>query len=150
VYRDDAFAAILILLFAFLFGLEALNYPIGSSMRKVGPGFFPLVCLSFLAVFSAVLLGRSLRHRQKSVRAPWPRSFTPLVIVLVSVFAYGFILPWLGFLITTFLFAFVLFWQGYPRRWILTAAGAAVTSILSVLVFEVWLKIQFPKGLIGV
>lgn len=150
MYREDTYAAILFIAFALLFSLEALNYPIGSSLRKVGPGFFPLVCLGLLAAFSAVLLGTSLRHRSKMGRVPWPRSFVPLLIVMAAVFAYGFILLWLGFLITTFLFAFVLFWQGYPRHWVLTTVGAAVTSILSVLVFEVWLKIQFPKGLIGV
>lgn len=150
MYREDTYAAILFIAFALLFGIETLNYPIGSSFRKVGPGFFPLACLGLLAVFSVMLLGTSLRHRSERGRVAWPRSFAPLIIVMVAVFAYGFILVWLGFLITTFLFAFVLFWQGYPRHWVLTTLGAAVTSILSVLVFEVWLKIQFPKGLIGV
>ncbi|MEW6265072.1 MAG: tripartite tricarboxylate transporter TctB family protein [Thermodesulfobacteriota bacterium] len=148
--RDDAFAAGLFLVFVVVLGIEAFNYPIGGSLRKVGPGFFPLVCLAFLAVFSGILLILSARDWHLNLRAHWPRSFTPAIIVLLSIFAYGFVLPWLGFLLTTFFFSLVLFWRGYPRRWLLTILGAAITSLLAVLVFEIWLKIQFPRGLIGI
>jgi hypothetical protein len=150
VYRDDAFAAFFFLAFIALFGIEALNYPIGASLRKVGPGFFPLVCLAFLAIFTVLLLVGSIKEWPKKLRAHWPHSAIPALLVLSSVFAYGFVLPMLGFLITTFLFSLLLFFYGYPRRFFLTVLGAAVTSILAVLVFEVWLKIQFPHGLIGV
>jgi hypothetical protein len=150
MYRDDAYAAFFFLAFIAYFGIEALNYPIGTSLRKVGPGFFPLVCLSFLAIFSILLLSQSVKSWPKNLRARWPHSAAPALIVLSSIFAYGFILPWLGFLITTFLFSLLLFFYGYPRRPVMTILGAAVTSLLAVLVFEVWLKIQFPHGLIGV
>lgn len=150
MYRDDVYASLLFLLFTVFFGIEAFNYPIGSSLRKVGPGFFPLSCLALLAVFSVILLIRSAIDWRRNFRAPWPRSAAPALIVLSSIFAYGFILPWLGFFFTTFLFSFVLYWYGYPRRWWLSILGAALTSILAVLVFEIWLKIQFPRGLIGV
>lgn len=148
--RDDVFAACLFLVFVVIIGIEALHYPVGSNLRRVGPGFFPLVCLSFLAALSGILLILSIRDWHLKNRAQWPRSLTPAIIVLSSVFAYGFVLPWLGFLLTTFLFSFVLFNLGYPRRWILTSLGAAITSLLAVLVFEIWLKIQFPRGLIGI
>jgi|WetSurMetagenome_2_1015567.scaffolds.fasta_scaffold1235337_1 hypothetical protein len=150
MFRDDAIAACLFLVFVVVLGIEAFHYPVGSSLRKVGPGFFPLVCLAFLAVFSGILLIRSAKDWHLNLRARWPRSITPAIITLSSIFAYGFVLPWLGFLLTTFFFSFVLFWQGYPRRWMLTILGAALTSLLAVLVFEIWLKIQFPRGLIGV
>jgi hypothetical protein len=150
MYRDDVFSAISFIIFALFFGIEALNYPIGTSLRRVGPGFFPLVCLSFLALLSFILLIRSAKDWYRNLRASWPLSATPALIVLSSIFAFGFVLPWLGFLLTTFLFSFVLFWQGYPRRWLLAVLGAISTSILAVLVFEIWLKIQFPRGLIGV
>jgi Tripartite tricarboxylate transporter TctB family len=150
VYRDDAYAAFLFFAFIAFFGNEASHYPIGTSLRKVGPGFFPLVCLAFLTIFSILLLVQSVKDWPKNLRASWPHSATPALIVLSSIFAYGFVLPWLGFLITTFLFSLVLFFYGYPHRLLLTVLGAAVTSILAVLVFEVWLKIQFPPGLIGV
>jgi hypothetical protein len=148
--RDDAFAACMFLGFAVVLGIEALHYPVGSSLRRVGPGFFPLVCLGFLAALSGILLILSVRDWHLKLRAQWPRSFTPALIVLSSVFAYGFVLSYLGFLLTTFFFSFILFWQGYPRRWMLTSLLAAMTSLLAVLVFEIWLKIQFPRGLIGV
>lgn len=150
MYRDDAYAAFFFLAFITFFGIEALNYPIGTSLRKVGPGFFPLVCLSFLAIFTVLLLVRSIKEWPKKLRAHWPHSAKPALLVLSSIFTYGFVLPWLGFFITTFLFSLLLFFYGYPRRFFLTVLGAAVTSILAVLVFEIWLKIQFPHGLIGV
>jgi hypothetical protein len=149
LYRDDAYAAILFLAFIVFFGIEAVNYPIGTSLRKVGPGFFPLVCLAFLAIFSLLLFVQSAKDWSKKFRARWPHSIKSSIIVLSLIFAYGFVLPWLGFLITTFLFSVALFFYGYPNRLLLTIIGAAVTSVLAVLVFEAWLKVQFPPGLIG-
>lgn len=148
--RDDAFAACMFLALVVGLGIEAFHYPVGSSLRKVGPGFFPLVCLASLGVFAVVLLLRSVRDWHLSLRADWPRSVTPALVLVASIFAYGLVLPRAGFLLTTFAFSFLLFWQGYPRRWMLTLAAAAATSLVSALVFEIWLKIQFPRGLIGV
>jgi hypothetical protein len=150
MFRDDVYASCLFLVLTVVFGIEASHYPLGTSLRKVGPGFFPLVCLSFLAFFSIVLLLRSARDWHLNLRARWPRSFAPAITVLASVLAYGLVLPWSGFLLTTFFFSLALFWQGYPRRWALTTSAAALASLLAVLVFEIWLKIQFPHGLLGV
>ena len=150
MFRDDVFAACMFLVFVTVLGIEALHYPVGSSLRRVGPAFFPLLCLCFLAGLSGMLLILSVRDWHLKHRAQWPRSFTPALIVLSSVFAYGFVLSYLGFLLTTFFFSFILFWQGYPSRWMLTGLLATITSLLAVLVFEIWLKVQFPRGLIGV
>ncbi len=121
MFRDDVFAACMFLAFVTVLGIEALHYPVGSSLRRVGPGFFPLVCLGFLAILSGILLILSIRDWNLKRRAKWPNSFTPAIIILSAVFAYGFVLPWLGFLLTTFFFSLIMYYRGYPRRWILTS-----------------------------
>lgn len=149
MFRDDAAAAILFLVFALVVGSEALTYNLGQSIRVVGPGFFPVVLLAILALLAIVLLLTSIKDWSKQRRAAWPARFQPLALVTGAVVAYALVLPWLGFLITTFLFSTVLFRFGYPRKWLLPLAGAAVTSLAAMLVFEVWLHTQFPPGFLG-
>lgn len=147
--RDDVVSAIMFLLFVLLVGSEAVTYNLGQSIRMVGPGFFPVVLLAILALLSVVLLIGAVKNWPQGLRAQWPKRFKPLVLVAGSIVAYAVVLPWLGFLLTTFLFSMALFRFGYPQKWLLPIAGAAVTSLVAMLVFEVWLHTQFPPGLLG-
>jgi putative tricarboxylic transport membrane protein len=150
MYRDDVAAAGLFLLFILIIGIEALNYPIGTSLKRVGPGFFPLLTLFLLGILSIIALIRSAKDWHKNLRAQWPKRYSQIFLNLVSIIAYAILLPDLGFLITTFLFSLVLFKYGYPDKWLFPILGAVVTSILAMLVFEILLDTQFPPGIIGV
>jgi putative tricarboxylic transport membrane protein len=150
MYRDDAAAAGLFLLFILIVGIEALSYPIGISVKRVGPGFFPLLTLLLLGILSIIILIRSVKDWHKNLRAQWPKRYRQIVLNLALIIAYAILLPILGFLITTFLFSLVLFKFGYPDKWLFPILGALVTSILAMLVFEILLNTQFPPGIIGV
>jgi len=73
-----------------------------------------------------------------------------LVIVLLALFLFGFLIEYVGFLIITFLFlgCLLLF---VDRQSIAKVIGwALVGSIGSYILFEVLLKLRFPKGLFGI
>ena len=147
--RDDVVSAVMFLLFVVVVGSEAVTYDLGKNIRIVGPGFFPVVLLFILGLLSIALLIGALKKWAQSLRAQWPTRLLPLVLVVGVIVAYAVVLPLLGFLLTTFLFSTVLFRFGYPRKWLMPLAGAAVTSLVAMLVFEVWLNTQFPLGLLG-
>jgi hypothetical protein len=71
------------------------NYSVGSSAR-MGPGYFPVVLGSILAVFGIVSIGRSLLRPGEAISA---FAFRPLVLVLGSVALFGLLLDRVGVLI---------------------------------------------------
>jgi len=150
MYRDDVMCSVLFLVLIAAVGTQAVRYPLGTSLQRVGPGFFPVVTLALLGICFLALLAQSLRDWRKNLRPRWPLSFGPPIWILAAVFGYGFFLPYLGFGVTTAVFSVLLYWRGYPRRPGLAVLGAIVTSGVMVLVFQLWLKIQFPKGWLGV
>jgi fumarate reductase subunit C len=71
------------------------NYSLGSSAR-MGPGYFPVVLGSILAVFGIVSVGRSLLRPGEAITA---FAWRPLVLVLGSVALFGLLLDRVGVLI---------------------------------------------------
>jgi hypothetical protein len=149
MHRDDVFASLAFLVFVLIMGIEAIKYPIGKSLKFVGSGFFPVVLLSLLGALSGILFIVSLRNRLRIRSALWPQNLGPLAIIMSSILGYGIVLPIIGFWASTFLFTLVMFRYGYPERWLMPMVGAFISSAAALLVFEIWLKVQFPPGLLG-
>lgn len=70
--------------------------------------------------------------------------------VVASLLAYIFVLEKLGFLVTTFLFLIVTLLGFKPRKFVSSLLVAFFTVVISYLVFSVWLKVQLPKGILGI
>lgn len=146
--RKDIFSAVVLLIFALAFGIQASMYPQGD-LKRVGSGFFPLVLAVLLGFLSLLLLFVSLPHRQEKREFPWPQQWGGIVGVLVALFAYGFFLKSLGFSLATFLFSFGLLKYGYPEKWLLPFGWALATNFFYLLIFKVWLGTPFPTGVLG-
>lgn len=143
----DVCSAVILLLLALATGLQALRFPLGN-LKKVGPGFFPIVLSVALGCLSFALLIKGLCSREKE-RVKWPAQWTAIILVLVAVFAYSFLLKPLGFLLATLLFTFSVFKLADPGRWAIPLLGSVTTTGLSLLLFKVWLAIPLPRGFMG-
>jgi hypothetical protein len=64
--------------------------------------------------------------------------------------AFAFLLEPLGFPLTTLVFMVFLLRAIEPQSWGLTLTLSIVTLALCVLVFQVWLQVQFPGGPVSV
>ena len=146
--RKDIFSAAVLLTFALAFGVQASMYPLGE-LKRVGAGFFPLVLAVLLGLLSLVLFLVSLPHRHDRKKISWPAQWGGIISVLVALFAYGFLLKYLGFPLTTFLFSLFLLKFGYPGKWLLPLGGALATMIFTFLIFKAWLGTPLPAGIIG-
>lgn len=142
--------AISLFLLPFSFGLPRL------PIVPIGPGFYPALVLTFMAVACALLvLQDALAQRRAPVAAPQaaaePRRAYGLVAgAFVVVAAYIGLLPFLGFRIATVLFlvAFQLVLErpATLRQWAVLAALAVGTSALAHLAFEKYLSVLLPRG----
>jgi putative tricarboxylic transport membrane protein len=148
--RYDQISSLIWLAFAIYISTESLRLPLGS-WRDPGPGFLPLGSGFILGVLSFVSHLQARRRKSKDVRESWysQERWKNLILVLVALFAYAVFLEILGFLISTFLLLIFLFRSIEPQRWVLSIGGSALASSLSYAIFELWLKTQLPRGILG-
>ena len=142
--------------FGMMFCIGSVRY---GDVRSGIPsaGFFPfmggaiLICLSLVELISVIVDRKKKEDPSKREQFfPQRNSWKRLLLILLSLFAYVFSLEYLGFSISTFLFVIFLMRFLEPQKWITAIAMAFLTSILSYALFELWLKVQLPKGLFGV
>ena len=148
--KYDRVSSLLWLSFALYIGIESLRLPLGS-WRDPGPGFLPLGAGICLAILSLTAYFQARSRVEEKTRKGWysPEKWKSLVFILAVLFGYALFLDYLGFLISTFLLLVMLFRFVEPQRWVVCIGGSALISIASYVIFEIWLKTQLPKGILG-
>jgi len=134
------------------FGVWALTQARGLRFGTVaapGPGFFPL-CLA--AGLCLVSLGLLVQARRLAPGGAAPAGAVQPVAVagtLGALLAYAMVLERLGFLLATFLLL-VFFFKALQRQsWLVVVSGSLATSLLSWVVFKMWLGVNLPSGLVS-
>jgi putative tricarboxylic transport membrane protein len=123
----------------------------------IGPGFYPALVLSFLAVTCALLVVQDATARRRSAAtapettpAGPPRAYGLVAWAFVTVAAYIALLPLLGFRIATVLFVAVfqavLERPTTARQWATLVVIAIGTSAVTYLAFERYLTVLLPRG----
>lgn len=125
-----------------------------GSWNQPGPGFLPLLTGIFLAGLCLVYLVSSTMRRDDDYlrkESPWPRENREKIIgVLAALCLYTLSISALGYLFATLLLLIYLFRVLEPGKWSVTLLQAVLTVLATYLVFEKWLMVQFPKGILGV
>ena len=142
----DLLSALFWLAIAVFIAFEGFTHLKLGTLRQPGPGFFPFWGGLLLGTVSLILLVRSLKSRERFSFGgiPWPA----LLLVLGALLAYFLFLETVGFVTVTFLFLLLLFRFG-KTGWIKSGAWAAVTTSLVYALFQHWLNVQLPRGLLG-
>ena len=125
-----------------------------GTLEIPGSGFASFLGGGLLALFGLILTAYSTW--EKSLQQPKAKViFTkgtlkqPLLSLLI-LFSYLLFLKIFGFIIATFLFLFFLFKAMEPRKWLTLIVISLCGSLVSYLIFQVWLRVSFPKGIIGI
>ena len=124
--------------------------PVGE-WQDPGSGFWPLGAALLLGGLSIVNFLKSSLDKSPEDRAPWyPRQrLRTIVLIMASLMAYVFLLEWTGFVLGTFLLMAYLFRSVEPQRWAVTIGGSTLISAVTYFIFDIWLKMQLPKGILG-
>jgi len=131
--------------------LASLQYRIGT-LSSPGSGFMPL--LSGLAIGFLSIVGfihATIRKNRGEIWTGILRAvhWEKALIIVISLFAYGFLMGTIGFFFCTFLFIGFLLRVIVPHRWSWVIGGSLLISVASFIVFEVLLRAQMPKGFLG-
>ena len=116
------------------------HYQMGSAVR-MGPGYFPAVLGGLLVVLGAVVIVKSLAADGPKVA---PFHFRPLVLVSLSVLAYGYLMQPGGLAVATAAAVFIGALAGHEFRWKEVSVVALVLVLFSWLVFVKGLTLPFP------
>ena len=110
----------------------------------------PLLSGSLVCFFAVLTFLSAYRRKSGDVKKIWADiQFKKLVFVLIMLLLYALLIEKVGFLLSTFLLIFLLLRFVDPRSWMTSLIGGGITSILSYLLFETWLKAQLPRGILG-
>lgn len=149
--NNDQLSSGLGVVLGLLIVIHSFSYQIGT-FASPNTGFFPLleglviILLSFIGLIAATLRERKGARWQPLFKGKrWER---PLVILL-SLFAYAFVVRYLGFTITTFIFLCFVFRIVERIGWTVVILASATIALVSYFVFVMLLHAQLPKGVIG-
>ena len=144
--------AVSLALLPYAFGLPRL------PIVPIGPGFYPTIILSFLAITCALLVIQDLlAHRREAaaqpsaVRTEGPhRAYGLVAGAFALTGAYIALLPLLGFRIATVLyvaaFQYLLERPRTVQQWLILLAMALGTALLTYIVFDKYLSVLLPRG----
>jgi putative tricarboxylic transport membrane protein len=120
-----------------------------GSAAEPGSGFILFWSGAVLAALSLVVFADSIREagegRHELGSISWPKVF----LILAALVFYGLLLERLGFILTSFLLLSFLLGTGEGAKWP-TVLGVAIAAALgSFALFDLWLKIRLPQGVLG-
>jgi putative tricarboxylic transport membrane protein len=151
VGRADRISSVFWLLFAILVGIESKRLGLGT-LHEPGPGFLFFGASIALGIMSLVILIRawmSKKTEKTEISIFGGENIFKILLVLISVFLYAFFMETLGFIVVTLLLLIFLLGIIEKKKWGYTVFVSVAVTAIAYLIFEIWLRSQLPKGLLG-
>ena len=126
-----------------------------GRFREPGPGFIFFLAALLLIFLSTIdlgmnLIGKSKTGKDKKDEPIWSGvRWQKVLLVLAGLSLYTYVLNFLGFLLSTFLLMIFLFKLVEPTRWWISILASFITILFSHGIFQLWLKVPFPSGILG-
>lgn len=126
-----------------------------GEWREPGPGFLAVVSGFMLGALAAIWFGMTIAVPRSPGDAARrfitdSRSLKKVGVTAAALVAFPLLLEPVGFSLTTLAFLLFLLRVIEPQRWGLALTLSVVTVILCVVVFQVWLQVQFPEGPVSI
>jgi len=149
--NPDQYSGIFWILLGGAITVSSFFYGVGSFSTP-GPGFITFGAGAILTALSLVLFISSARSKGtgQTLRSLWEGRKTGKAFYIVGLMAaYMLLVTPLGFLISTFFLLILLFrvQASYPLKTVIFLSAAS--TIASMVVFDVWLGVQLPRGFMG-
>jgi putative tricarboxylic transport membrane protein len=120
-----------------------------GNITDPGAGFIFFWSGLILVVLSLVVLADSIRSTEPTIIEIGALNWTKIALILVSLSLYGFLLERLGFALTTFFLLSFLLGRIQAVTWGRSLATSVAATLACYGIFELWLKIRLPKGILG-
>jgi len=149
--KADQISGIFWFLFSAFISIESYRLGLGN-LHQPGPGFiffWTAIAMGALSIAVFVRARAAKKAGQREAPIFGRENLLKIILVLLSLFLYASFMETLGFILITLLLFIFLLGVIEKKRWGLTIFVSIVVTGISYLVFEIWLKSQLPKGLLG-
>lgn len=120
-----------------------------GSVSEPGAGFLLFLTSLCLGGLSILLIATSVRKENRSIAELWRNVAWPKVLLaVIALLLYAVCLPVLGYLLCSFLLMVVFYSVGRFRTTTVLASAFA-TAAISYVIFQLLLKVRFPRGILG-
>jgi hypothetical protein len=139
-HPKDFFAGLLFIAFGIAAIVIGSKYALGTAAR-MGPGYFPRILGILLIALGLALTLRALRISGPPIPA---FKWRPLLVVLISVAAFGLMVNYAGVVVSTIFLIVAASAASHEFRWRESLIAGAALAALAVGVFVIGLKLQLP------
>ena len=149
--RTDRISSVFWVLFAIFVGIESKRLGLGT-LHEPGPGFLFFGASIALGIMSLVILIRAWMSKKTEgtkISIFSGENIPKILLVLISLFLYAFFMETLGFIVVTLLLLIFLLGIIEKKKLGYTIFVSAGVTAIAYLIFEIWLRSQLPRGLLG-
>ena len=149
--KKDKLSSLAWLVVAILICFGSIRLSIGE-LHSPGPGLFSFVAGAILGVLSFALFLKSLKGPAENDRRTFwsnPQRGLKMTYVLIALILYTIGMSFLGFFLSTILFLGFLLRSIDRQRCSLVIIVSILGAISSYGIFEYWLNVQLPQGILG-
>ena len=149
--QKDFYSGLLYTVVGAAFAYGATSYNIGTGAR-MGPGYFPLLLGSILAIIGGIILFKSLVVETPTGDRVGSWAWKPLIFIIAGNLLFGILLgglptikfPAMGLIVAIYGTTLIVSMAGDSFKLKEVLVLATVLSVMSYLAFIVLLKLQFP------
>jgi putative tricarboxylic transport membrane protein len=145
--QPELFFTFLLMVLSIVIIIVSLRYGFGA-LRRPGPGLYPFFLGLFILPLSIALIILGLKS--KSSEPLFTKSGLKTFLLMVITFCLWIItMPVLGYVLVTFAVAFAFCKIMKLEGWLKPLALSIATALFIYLLFDVWLYIDLPRGILG-
>lgn len=129
--------------------ITAVSWGYGfGSLRRPGPGLYPVFIGVMICIFTFCILVSTSRSKAGTPVLD-KEGARRLVFMTVTFCLWIVMMPLLGYVIVTFLAAYAFCKIMRLEGWRKPLALSAGTTLFIYLMFDYWLYVDFPRGILG-
>ena len=147
----DRISALVCLTIAIGICIGSVRLSLGR-VHQPGPGFFSFLAGAILGTLSLIVFLKSLKNlpgEEKKAFLPNRKITLKMTYVFSALTLYTIGMNYLGFFFSTFLFLGFLLRGIEPQRWFVVLICSFLGTITFYGVFQYWLDVQLPGGILG-
>jgi len=156
VEKSDFLSGFILLVFGVTIFIGSMRYPFGE-MDTPGAGFVPRIASFILIIISLFIVIIAYRKSLEKKRSTAYRNFFPardgpkrIILACAFLLAYRLSFPILGFMTTNFLFFLFVTRLLGDFRWRISFTFSFLSTLMAYLLFQVFLRIQMPPGILKI
>lgn len=159
--RKEIASSLVLILFSMIFLIYTTRYPL-ETWESPGPAVFPLLLGGILLILAAWQLIRALlapkipgQAGESGSKIKAFKKFlhdnkgeAKVLYLTAMLVLYILLMQWIGFFVSTFLLVILSSRLMEAKDWGRPIALSVGVNLFCYLLFEVWLKLSFPRGIL--